>query len=114
MTGIMGARSQFVNKQMAIFADEKLNAKDPDDFQFLEYRASNFSCFDGHICGNPRGSDRQIENTVAVMVFNSAVMNKVAVDTSGRHDRDFTLEVYEGLKHGLSRANSLPRRSKIG
>ena len=66
-------------------------------------------------CGDRRrhraGGDRDIEDAVAMRVFDRAVVRERAVDAARRHHGELALEIDEGFEHGLDAADRAPGRS---
>ena len=101
VAGVMGTRGEFVDDEAAVFGDEKLNTEDTDNVEDFENGASDVDSGAGDGIGNAGGRERDMENAVAVLVLDGAVVDESAVGRAGGDDRNFAVEINKGFEDGF-------------
>src|ERR1700721_937159 len=109
MTGVVRARSEFVNRQPASGLDEKLDAEDADDVERFEHRSRDLASFALHGIGYRRGCNGNIENAVLMPVFDDAPIRVHSIETAGGDDGDFAVKRDESFEEGRHVSNGGPR-----
>ena len=104
----MWARGEFVDEQAAVFGDEKLDTEDADDIEGFENGASDIDSGASDGIGNAGGRERDVQDAVAVLVFDGAVVDEGAVGRAGGNDGDFAVEINEGFENGFSVGDGFP------
>ena len=108
VAGIVRTRRELIDQQTAAGLDEKFHAQDADDVERFEHRARDLPRARSDVFGNRRRRDGHVQNTVAMPVFDHAVIDAFAIDAARRHDRDFAFERDERFKHRRHAADGIP------
>ncbi len=72
------AGRQLVNEQPPVLRNEKLDAEHPNDIEFPEHFPGDLGGIARHCCRDAGGSDRDVENSLLVMVVDRPVVDEVA------------------------------------
>src|SRR6478735_9036333 len=95
----MRARSEFVDQQLTIRAQEEFDAEDADVLQAFEDRAGDLHGLARHGLRNGRGRRGHVEDVIAMTILEQRIVSDRPVESTRRDHRYLGLQRNELLDH---------------